>query len=235
MWAMMTRMLVVAASMAGLLKVDAAPVLGRAAPSPPEGRNTDGGPGMGENYTCSLQWSGQFGHSPCVAFPPVSLRSFLSLVGVLGRELVPRACYPRWSFVFCAPSTALELKLLVRSRPRCSTGNGASSTRSARGARRLTRRSSTRPPASLFQAPGRRPTACRVTGRRCASAATRDALTLPCQAHRAHRAATQDLHLPPARFLPPARLRRRRRRRRQHRHRRRRRRRHRRRRHRRRR
>ena len=65
---MMARMLVVAASLAGFLIVDAAPVLGRAAPSPPGGRNTDGGPGMGENYTCALQYSGQFGHSPCVAF-----------------------------------------------------------------------------------------------------------------------------------------------------------------------
>ena len=72
---MATRMLVVAASMVGatlLSRVDAAPVLGRAAPSPPGGRNTDGGPGMGENYTCSDQFSGQFGHSPCV--PPAFRR-----------------------------------------------------------------------------------------------------------------------------------------------------------------
>ena len=68
----MARSLVVmaAAAAAVLLGVEestAAPVLGRAAgpapPSPP--RDTGGGPGMGENYTCSLQYSGQFGHSPC--------------------------------------------------------------------------------------------------------------------------------------------------------------------------
>jgi hypothetical protein len=102
MWAMMTRMLVVAASMAGLLKVDAAPVLGRAAPSPPEGRNTDGGPGMGENYTCSLQWSGQFGHSPCVAFPPVACVASLAWLACLAMSLCPghairdgRSCFAR--------------------------------------------------------------------------------------------------------------------------------------------
>ena len=114
---MATRMLVVAASMVGvtlLSSVDAAPVLGRAAPSPPGGRNTDGGPGMGENYTCSDQYSGQFGHSPCV-LPALrrAATSLLSLSGALGCDLELRAHHAQWSFVLCVPGIARELSQLA--------------------------------------------------------------------------------------------------------------------------
>eukprot|EP01043_Picozoa_sp_COSAG02_P084810 COSAG02_NODE_22575_length_747_cov_2.131173_2_plen_129_part_00 len=97
-----------------LSRVDAAPVLGRAAPSPPGGRNTDGGPGMGENYTCSDQFSGQFDtHRAFRLRSGGAANALLSLSGALGCELELRAYRAQWSIVLCAPGIARELSQLA--------------------------------------------------------------------------------------------------------------------------